>query len=252
MEAGQRSLVSVLSSKTGGIIVGIIKSFAAAVLCCGAVSLWAQDADSTKLNDGCDSLSYVIGRDVGEQLQKFAADIHIDAFTRGINSGINGLSSIISESATDSIRMDFIQKMQRRQMEEQQNSKSENLKESEAFLSQNSQKRGVLTTASGLQYKVVKKGRGANPTQNDSALVYYKAMLSDGTVIDAAAPDSPVTFGLGGIIPGLSEGIRLMNKGARYVIYIPPSLAYGDQGFPPAIPPNCVLIFEIELVEFKS
>lgn len=229
-----------------------VKSFViTAVLCCCALSLWAQEADSTKLNDGCDSLSYVIGRDVGEQLQKFSADIHIDAFTKGITNGINGQSSLISEPATDSIRMDFIQKMQRRQMEEQQSNKSENLKESEAFLSQNRQKKGVLTTASGLQYKVVKKGRGNNPSQNDSALVYYKAMLSDGTVIDATAPGNPVTFGLGGIIPGLSEGIRLMNKGAKYIVYIPPNLAYGDQGFPPAIPPNCVLIFEIELVEFK-
>jgi len=224
----------------------------AAVLCCGAAALCAQEADSTKLKDGCDSLSYVIGRDVGEQLEKFKSEIHVDAFAEGVNHGMNGQSSLISESATDSIRMDFIQKMQRRQIEEQQNSRNENLKESEEFLSQNKQKRGVVTTASGLQYKVTKKGRGNNPATNDSALVYYKATLSDGTVIDATTPGDPVIFGLGGIIPGLSEGICLMNKGAKYVLYIPPELAYGDQGFPPSIPPNCVLIFEIELVEFKK
>jgi len=227
---------------------------AIAVLCCGVTALYAQEADSTntKLNDGCDSLSYIIGRDVGEQLEQFKDDIHTDAFAEGVNHGMNGRSSLISESAADSIRMDFIQKMQRRQIEEQQSSRSENLKESEEFLSQNKQKRGVLCTESGLQYKVVRKGRGNSPSINDSALVYYKAMLSDGTVIDAAQPGNPVTFGLSGIIPGLSEGIRLMNKGAKYVLYIPSELAYGDQGFPPAIPPNCVLIFEIELVEFKQ
>jgi FKBP-type peptidyl-prolyl cis-trans isomerase len=234
-----------------GVIVSRVKSLIiAAVLCCGAAA-WAQGTDSTTLNDGSDSLSYVIGRDVGEQLEKFKSEINIDAFARGVANGMNGQSSLISESATDSIRMDFIQKLQRRQIEEQQNSRSENLKESEAFLLQNKQKKGVICTESGLQYKVVKKGRGNCPTPNDSALVYYKAMLIDGTVIDATTPGNPVTFGLGGIIPGLSEGIRLMNKGSKYILYIPPGLAYGDQGFPPAIPPNCVLIFEIELAEFK-
>jgi len=225
----------------------------AAVLCCGVTALYAQEADSTntKLNDGCDSLSYIIGRDVGEQLQNFATEIHTDAFAEGVNHGMNGHKSLISESAADSIRMDFIQKLQRRQIEEQQSSGKENLKESEEFLSQNKQKRGVTCTQSGLQYKVVKKGRGNCPSVNDSAAVYYRATLTDGTVIDATTPGNPVVFGLGGIIPGLSEGIRLMNKGAKYVIYIPPELAYGDQGFPPAIPPNSVLIFEIELVEFK-
>ena len=234
--------------------MGLIKNFiiAAAVLCCGAAVLCAQDADSAKLKDGCDSLSYVIGRDVGEQLEKFSSEIHVDAFAEGVNHGMNGRSSLISESAADSIRMDFIQKMQRQQMEEQQNSRSENLKETEDFLSQNKQKKGVVCTQSGLQYKVVKKGRGSCPSMNDTALVYYKATLSDGTVIDVTQQGNPVAFGLNGIISGLSEGIRLMNKGSKYVLYIPPELAYGDQGFPPAIPPNCVLIFEIELVEFKS
>jgi len=232
-------------------VIRVKSLIAIAALCCGAAALCAQSADSTKLNDGCDSLSYIIGRDVGEQLEGFSADIHVDAFSKGVADGMNGHPSIINDSATDSIRMDFIQKLQRRQMEEQQTSRRENMKETEDFLTKNKQKKGVICTQSGLQYKVIKKGRGSNPTTNDSALVYYKATLADGTIIDATTPGNPVTFGLNGIIPGLSEGICLMNKGSKYIIYIPPELAYGDQGFPPAIPPNSVLIFEIELVEFK-
>ncbi|MDR0307158.1 MAG: FKBP-type peptidyl-prolyl cis-trans isomerase [Chitinispirillales bacterium] len=222
----------------------------AAVLCLAAGSGWADVGDSAKLNDETDSLSYVIGSDVGDQLEKIPVEIRLEAFMSGVTHAIKNQQPLIGDTAADSIRIDFIQKMQRSQIEEQQKSQNENLLESETFLAQNKLKKGVVTTGSGLQYKVVKKGKGSYPTQSDIAQVQYKAALSDGTLIEATAPGSPAALSIDNIIPGLAEGLMLMNKGAKFILYIPPNLAYAEQGFPPVIPPNSVLVFEIELVEF--
>ncbi len=117
------------------------------------------------------------------------------------------------------------------------------------FLSWNKGQAGVVTTASGLQYKVTKKGAGASPTDQDVALVAYKGMLRDGTVFDQ---NEQAPLPVGGMIPGFTEGLKLMNKGAKFTFWIPPAIAYGDQSPSPTIPANSLLVFEVELKDFKS
>jgi FKBP-type peptidyl-prolyl cis-trans isomerase FklB len=127
---------------------------------------------------------------------------------------------------------------------------TESLKEGEAFLATNKKKKRVITTASGLQYEIIKEGSGAKPTLEDNVKTHYHATLIDGTVFDSSVDrDEPATFPLGGVIPGWQEGIRLMSEGAKYRFYIPQNLGYGMQSPTPAIPPGSVLIFDVELLE---
>ncbi|KAA9015634.1 MULTISPECIES: FKBP-type peptidyl-prolyl cis-trans isomerase [Sphingobium] len=117
-----------------------------------------------------------------------------------------------------------------------------------AFLTQNSHADGVVTTESGLQYKVLSEGTGASPTTADVALVGYKGTLLDGTVFDEN-PQAPMP--IDGVVPGFSEGLQKMKKGGKYRLWIPPQLGYGDQAAGP-IPAGSVLVFDVTLHDFKS
>lgn len=117
----------------------------------------------------------------------------------------------------------------------------------ESFLAQNAREAGVMETASGLQYKVIEPGSGPTPSDTDVALVMYEGRLRDGTVFDKSR--APAAFGVAQVVPGFSEGLKLMSKGAKYRFWIKPSLGYGDKASGP-IPANSVLDFDVELLDF--
>lgn len=118
------------------------------------------------------------------------------------------------------------------------------------FLTENKAKKGVVTTASGLQYKVLKEGKGSKPGSTDMVKVQYKGTLLDGTEFDSSYKrNAPVEFQVNQVIAGWSEALQLMNVGSTYELYLPPELAYGDQGSPPVIEPGSMLIFQVELLE---
>jgi FKBP-type peptidyl-prolyl cis-trans isomerase len=128
-----------------------------------------------------------------------------------------------------------------------------NSEKGEAFLKENSTKEGVKTTATGLQYKVIKEGTGKRPRDTDTVQVHYKGTLLDGTEFDSShRRGKPAEFPLNRVIPGWTEGVQLMKEGAKYEFVIPSKLAYGERGTPGGpIPPNSTLIFEIELLSVK-
>lgn len=205
--------------------------------------------DTVNLKNKSDSLSYVIGRDVGQQLKSFGANLSMDPFMAGMEGALKDDSSKISAAKADSIRQKFSMEVQQRLQAEFQEKSTANKKDGEAFLAQNKKKSGVKVTSSGLQYRVIKAGKGKKAEVVDSVKVIYKGMLLDSTVFDSTASNQPVFLNLQRVIPGLVEGIKLMNEGASYRFFIPSGLAYGEQGAPPVIPPNAVLIFDIQLME---
>lgn len=118
--------------------------------------------------------------------------------------------------------------------------------QSTAFLAGNAVKPGIRTTASGLQYEVLEEGQGATPTATDQVTVDYRGSLITGQEFDSG---EGISFPLGGVIPGWTEGLQLMKEGARYRFFIPSELAYGERGAGTAIPPNTALIFEVDLIK---
>src|SRR5262249_17517826 len=125
-----------------------------------------------------------------------------------------------------------------------------NKKDGDAFLAANKSKPGVQTTASGLQYKVIKSGTGATPGASDVATVHYKGSLMDGTVFDSSYDaNEPATFNVSGVIPGWTEALQLMKVGDKWQLFIPSDLAYGETGRLPKIPPNALLVFDVELLD---
>ena len=122
-----------------------------------------------------------------------------------------------------------------------------------AFLRDNKAKPGVVTTRSGLQYRVLTEGHGAHPARTDTVAVQYEGKLVDGTVFDSSySRGQPAVFPLDGVIPGWSEGVQLMTPGSKYHFVIPPALGYGARGAPGAIPPNAVLVFDVELLAVRG
>ena len=146
----------------------------------------------------------------------------------------------------------FQQFMMERQQKMQKELADKNLKDAEKFVEENKKKEGVITTASGLQYKIITKGNGKIPTAQDTVVAHYRGTLIDGTEFDNSFKrNEPATFPVSGVIKGWQEILQLMPVGSKWEVYIPPQLAYGEQGAGQVIPPNAALIFDIELISIK-
>lgn len=223
------------------------------VTICAAMSIYATSQNEIlTLTDYFDSLSYVLGRDIGTQLKEIDAKVKLPAFNEGIRQALQGESAILDSSSIDSIRRRFAEYIKDQMTQKEQKLASTNKEASQKFLENNKKDQDVKTTSSGLQYKILKKSKGVSPSATDSVTVLYKGSLIDGAIIDSTQPSQPATLDLSKTIPGLTEGIQLMPIGSKYRFFIPPELAYGSMGAPPAIPPESVLIFDIELIDIPG
>lgn len=134
-----------------------------------------------------------------------------------------------------------------------QNEAQKNLQAGDAFLTANKTKPGVVTLTDGLQYKIITEGKGAKPGLMDTVTVHYAGTLIDGTEFDSSYKrNQPATFPVAGVIPGWTEALQLMPVGSTWELYIPAKLAYGEQGAPPVIGPNQVLVFKVQLLDVKK
>jgi FKBP-type peptidyl-prolyl cis-trans isomerase FklB len=212
-----------------------------------AVNLFAEEKPP-QLKDLKDKASYAIGLNVGFNFKRQNVDVNQDAFIAGFKDALVGRKPLMSEQEVKDTMMAFEKDMQQKQTETAQ----KNAAQAEKFSAENKSKEGVKTTGSGLQYKVLKEGTGAQPKSSDTVTVNYRGTLIDGTEFDSSYKrGQPATFAVGGVIKGWTEALQLMKVGSKYQLFIPANLAYGEQGRP-GIPPNSTLIFEVELMDVKS
>src|SRR3954454_3329300 len=212
-----------------------------------AFPLFGQEK-SPQLKDQKEKVSYAIGMQIGFNLARQKVDINADVLATGIKDSMGNKPQLTPDQVKD-IMAQFEKDMEQKQKQLGEKNKTEGTK----FLEENKKKAGVKTTASGLQYKVEKEGTGAQPKATDMVTVNYRGTLVDGTEFDSSYKrGQPATFPVNGVIKGWTEALQLMKKGAKYKLFIPSALAYGDRGAPPDISPNSTLIFEVELLDVKT
>ena len=221
------------------ILVSIALSF--------ATSLFGADKPA-QLKDEKDKVSYAIGLNIGMNFKRQNIDVNPDLILSGVKDGIAGKPQMTTDQIRDTM-MAFEKDMQQKEAE----AGKKNAADSDKFLAENKTKEGVKTTASGLQYKVLKDGNGAQPKSSDTVTVNYRGTLIDGTEFDSSYKrGQPATFPVSGVIKGWTEALQLMKAGSKYQLFIPPNLAYADHSPGAQIPPNSLLIFEVELMSVQS
>lgn len=197
-----------------------------------------------------EKLSYSFGYNIGNSLQRQETELNADYLFRGIQDVLNGSESMLTE---DEVRTVLVKYQQDRMAEEeakQRQAADENKEAGETFLGENAKKEGVVTLASGLQYKVITEGSGKSPTKDDTVTVHYKGTLLDGSEFDSSYKrGQPASFPVSGVIAGWTQALQLMKEGAKWQLFIPSGLAYGPRGSGGAIGPNETLIFEVELLQ---
>ena len=207
-----------------------------------------------------DNVSYALGLGIGSQLKSMGAEsLNIDDFAQAIKDVLNDSELKISMADSQKIVQKFFQEQEAKQRaamaETGKKLKAEGeayLAEGEAYLAENAKKDGVITTASGLQYTVLKEGTGKSPKATDTVVCHYEGFLTNGTVFDSSIQrGEPAAFPLNGVIAGWTEGLQLMKEGGKNRFFIPYHLAYGEAGAAGSIPPYAALIFDVELIEVK-
>jgi FKBP-type peptidyl-prolyl cis-trans isomerase len=209
----------------------------------------ASLVNASELKTDKDKLSYIFGVQVGQGLRAEGVELEMDAFTAGIKDMLAGNNSQIDSAQAQILVSDYQEKKQ----QEMAKVSAKKQNESSTFLANNAKKDGVFVTASGLQYKIVEKGKGKSPTSENKVIAHYTGMLLDGTVFDSSHDrGEPATFTVSGVIKGWQEALPMMKEGGKWQIVVPANLAYGDRGVGNLIGPNETLIFDIELVSISK
>ena len=189
-----------------------------------------------------DKVSYIIGMNIGNDLKRQSIDISPKILAEGVQQALAGSKPLLTEQEIQETMMAFQKEMMAKQKER-----------GDAFLAENKKKEGVKTLPSGLQYKVIKAGTGKKPKLNDTVMTHYRGTLIDGTEFDSSYKrGQPVSFLVSGVLPGWTEALQLMEEGAKWQLFIPSNLAYGERGAGGVIGPNATLIFEIELISIQE
>ncbi|MBL7782438.1 MAG: FKBP-type peptidyl-prolyl cis-trans isomerase [Saprospiraceae bacterium] len=217
------------------------------LLAFAAVSVTLAAQSKVELKNAVDSANYANGIVMANNVKRqMGADFKMEAFLAAFNAALKGENTQITSDDANKIFSDYNRSAQTRAIEK-------NKKEGQAFLEANKKRPGVTTTASGLQYEILKKGTGTvNPKATDKVEVHYHGTLIDGTVFDSSVDrGTPAAFGLNQVISGWTEGVQLMHEGDKFKFFLPSNLAYGDRSAGAKIKPGATLIFEVELLRIN-
>lgn len=200
-----------------------------------------------------DKVSYALGLGIGRQLaQMGATSLSVDDFSQAIKDVIAGNSLQVSDSEAQKLVQRFFAEQEAKQRAAAEEKGKAAKAAGESFLTENGKKEGVITLPSGLQYQVLREGNGKKPKATDQVECHYEGTLIDGTIFDSSYKrGQTATFPLNGVIAGWTEGLQLMQEGAKYRFFIPYQLAYGANGAGASIPPYAALVFDVELIAVK-
>jgi FKBP-type peptidyl-prolyl cis-trans isomerase len=220
-------------------------------LCLGFAPLLMAET-TNQLADEKSRVSYAIGMMNGHQWQQQGLDLDPDIYVRGIKDMQSGGATLLTQEQAQQILAAFGKEFKAKQQKLQAEKAVKNKAEGDAFLAANKNNPGVVTLPDGLQYTVLTNGTGPMPAASDTVSVNYRGTLIDGTEFDSSYKrGQPASFPVGGVIHGWTEALEKMNVGSKWKLFIPAALAYGEQGRP-GIPPNSVLIFDVELLSVQA
>jgi FKBP-type peptidyl-prolyl cis-trans isomerase len=227
----------------------------------GMSSMTGMDsmAATSTLNES-DKLSYSFGHSIGETIKQQDVEVDFELMIKGIKDAMSNSSDLlIPADEVKEILVAYQQKkreeMMKAQAETQMKASMENTKKGEAFLAENAKKEGVVTLPSGLQYKIITEGKadGKSPKETDTVTTHYRGTTIDGTEFDSSySRNEPTSFAVNGVIAGWTEALQLMKEGAKWQLFIPANLAYGERGAGGKIGPSETLVFEVELISVDS
>jgi FKBP-type peptidyl-prolyl cis-trans isomerase FklB len=230
-----------------------VKHLAFALLTTSLMTNLSIADNYTKLTDKTDKINYSVGYQIGSDFRLQEIEIRPDAIIHGIKDALEEATPLMSAEEMRKAMADLGQRVADLKAQKRQEQLQKRLEENLAFLEANAKKEGVVTTPSGLQYRVIEQGGGKHPKPTDTVLVTYRGRLLDGIVFDSSyEKNKPVSFEVDKLIKGWSEALQLMQRGDHWQLFIPPDLAYGEEGAPPRIPPNSALIFDVELISIQE
>ena len=215
------------------------------------VAVAAQDA--SELNTQKEKFSYALGMQMGAGFRKQVLDLDLATFAKGLAESFNGDKTMLTEDEMRTVLADAQEEYRKKQAALREEKAEATLKDGEKFLAENKNKEGVVALPSGLQYKILKQGNGDKPEIDEKVVCNYRGTLLDGTEFDSSAKhNGPATFPVRGVIKGWREALLMMPAGSKWQLFVPPRLAYGQNGSGQMVPPNATLIFEVELLSVKE
>ncbi len=228
------------------------RRFAMAMCAAVALSGSAFAADAPELKTEKEKISYSIGMDIGGNLKRGSVEVDPDVLAKGLKDSYGGGKTVLSEEEARKTITEFQKTLMAKQAEAMHKLAGKNKEEGEKFLAENAKKEGVKTLPSGLQYKEITPGTGKSPKSTDTVTTHYKGTLIDGKEFDSSYKrGQPATFQVSGVIAGWTEALQLMKEGAKWQLFVPSNLAYGERGAGREIGPNATLIFDVELIAVK-
>lgn len=229
-----------------------MKNLITVILSLLSISTGVYAASDTTLNTATDKFSYVVGLNLGKNFKAQDTSVNPNQLLKGLQDGLSGAKPLLTSAQQRQVMQSYQQKMLTKMQQQQQEQATTNLAAGKSFLAKNAKKSGVRTTKSGLQYKVLKAGKGISPKANDSVTVDYQGSLISGKVFDSSyTRGHPATFTVNQVIPGWTQALEMMKPGAVWMLYIPASLGYGNNAMGGLIPPGSTLIFKVHLISVK-
>ena len=208
------------------------------------------------LKDETAKINYSVGYQIGDDFRQQELEIRSEAVLRGIQDALSGNDALMTRQEMRNTMAELGKHVAELKKKNRQELLQKRLEQNQKFLADNAKKRGITTTASGLQYRVLEQGGGGggkSPKLNDTVLVHYRGKLIDGTVFDSSySRNKPTSFQVNKVIKGWTEALQLMRRGDHWQLFIPSALAYGEQGAGTKIPPESMLIFDVELISIQK